>query len=243
MVETAVRLCVTDLLRMATRTSHLGSVEDSMQRSRRKRQLSKLQAVVLAFARMIGRPIHKTKLVKLVYLLDNHFYEHTGRTLTGLEYVWDNHGPNAISNAIVMEADDLVNEALLHARDYVSMYGTSARTYGAYAPTPQASELPLEPTEREFIAFATDEYGSLGVSAIVAAAKSTTPFRNATQYQRLELIQREEVARLRRRLEANPRYLESLEEDAKVIQAEEKAERWVSLEAVEEERNGQRGAR
>ena len=204
--------------------------------------MTKLQAVILAFAQELEQPIHKTKLVKLVYLADNLFCEHVGRTLTGLEYVWDNYGPNAISNAIVKEADALANAAVLHVRDSVSMYGTESRTYEAYPLTPVAKELPLDFTEREFVGKIVKQYGALGVSAIVAESKRTAPFKGATQYQRLEMKQREGLAKLRRQLEATPGYLESLDEDVKIILAGEKAGRWKTLEEIEEERRKRRQA-
>lgn len=211
-----------------------------MQKRPTKGRLTKLHTVILAFAQEIGRPIHKTKLVKLVYLLDNLFYEHVGRTLTGLEYVWDNYGPNAVSNAIVREADNLVNRTRLHAKDTVSMYGTAARTYRAFPLTPSVQDLPLDPTEWEFIGKITKQYGALGVSAIVAASKATTPFQGTTQYQRLEMKQREDLAEFRKKLEATPGYLESLDEDVKIILAGEKAGHWKTLEEIEEERAAKR---
>lgn len=198
--------------------------------------MTKLQAVILSLAQEIGRPVHKTKLVKLVYLLDNLFCEHVGRTLTGLEYMWDNYGPNAMSNAIVKEADGLVNRALLHAQDSVSMYGTASRTYETYPLTPPEKELPLDFTEREFVGKIVKQYGHLAVSAIVAESKRTAPFKSATQYQRLEMKQREDLAEFRRKLEATPGYLESLDEDVNIILAGEKAGRWKTLEEIEEER-------
>ncbi len=204
--------------------------------------MTKLQAVILAFAQELGQPIHKTKLVKLVYLLDNLFCEHVGRTLTGMEYMWDNYGPNAISNAIVKEADALANAAVLHARDSVSMYGTESRTYEAYSLTPVAKELPLDFTEREFVGKIVKQYGSLGVSAIVAESKRTAPFKGATQYQRLEMKQREDLAEFRRKLEATPGYLESLDEAVEIILEGEKGGRWKTLEEIEEERRRRRQA-
>ncbi len=208
-----------------------------MQRPPTRTQVTKLQAVILAFSQELGRPVHKTKLVKLVYLLDNLFCEHVGRTLTGLEYMWDNYGPNAMSNAIVKEADGLVNRALLHGRDSTSVYGSESRTYQAFPLTPATEELPLDFTEREFVGKIVKQYGALGVSAIVAESKRTAPFKKATQYQRLEMKQREDLAEFRRKLEATPGYLESLDEDVKVILAGEKAGRWKTLEEIEEERN------
>ena len=207
-----------------------------MQRRPTKARLSKLQAVILALAQEFDRPIHKTQLVKLIYLLDNLFFEHVGRTLTGLEYVWDNYGPNAISNAIVKEADGLVNRAVLHAKDNVSMYGTDSRTYQAYSLTPPSQELPLDFTEQEFISKIVQQYGSLGVSAIVAASKNTAPFKGATQYQRLEMKQREDLATFRRKLEATPGYLESLDEAVEIILEGEGSGHWKTLEQIEEER-------
>ena len=48
--------------------------------------------------------------------------------------------------------------------------------------------------------------------------------------------QRKEVSELRRRLEASPGYLESLQQDAEIILEGEKAGRWKTLEEIEKER-------
>jgi hypothetical protein len=200
-----------------------------------KSRLSKLQAVILALALQHGKPIHKTKMVKLVYLVDELFCQHTGYTLTGMEYCWDHYGPNAVSNAIVLEADALVNKTLLHAVDSVSASGTAARTYQAYPLTPDADALPLDFTELEFIGKILRQYGDMSVSAIVAASKATAPFKGAQQYQRLVLRQREGLAVLRKQLEAIPGYQEDLAEDRDNILAGEKAGPWKTWGEMEEE--------
>lgn len=52
--------------------------------------------------------------------------------------------------------------------------------------------------------------------------------------------QKETAEEFKRKLLVNPEYLRSLEEDAKIIQAGEKAGRWKTLEEIEEERRKRR---
>ncbi len=52
--------------------------------------------------------------------------------------------------------------------------------------------------------------------------------------------QKETAEEFKRKLLANPEYRRSLDEDAKIILAGEKAGRWKTLEEIEEERKRQR---
>ena len=48
--------------------------------------------------------------------------------------------------------------------------------------------------------------------------------------------EKQDIAELRRKFAANPEYKKSLEEDAQIILAGEKAGQWKTLEEIEEER-------
>jgi len=50
---------------------------------------SKVRAAILTVLGEMGTPVHRTKLVKLIYLAENLFYEHFGETITGFGYMRD----------------------------------------------------------------------------------------------------------------------------------------------------------
>ena len=57
---------------------------------------------------------------------------------------------------------------------------------------------------------------------------------------KIEMKKQEDQAKFHRKIEATPGYLESLEEDAKIILAGDQAGRWKTLEEIEEERRQRR---
>ena len=68
-----------------------------------------------------------TKLVKLVYLIDYSYFEHYGETLTGFQYMWDHHGPNALSHAIKAEAELLAERGMVRILHKPNIYDTVTR--------------------------------------------------------------------------------------------------------------------
>lgn len=121
-----------------------------------------------------GRQIYRTALVKLVYLVDYIYAEHTGHTLTGLDYIWDDHGPNARGNEIVKRADRLESpQRKIEIDKGVTPSGNpkwSYRVREGVATLPLKDELG-ERIVRDVIA----THGNLNWSDIVKASKSTRP--------------------------------------------------------------------
>ncbi len=121
-----------------------------------------------------GRGVYRTALVKLIYLIDYAYAQHAGRTLTGFEYVWDNHGPDATGNAIVKRADLLQSE-----REAIQIdKGTtpSGNPKYTYRPSSSGERLALNDDLGErIIQDVIMTFGNLNWAAIVKAAKSTRP--------------------------------------------------------------------
>lgn len=147
----------------------------------------------------LNREITRMELVKLVYLVDYFYAQHTeGQTLSGLGYIWDNHGPNAVGNAIVKRADwmpvqpipDELAEALI--REVVRAYGPlgwSRLTSFAKKTRPmrgisQGDPLDLTPTQRTNLVlrtiaarFAQGEYDTPGPRASLAELRERSEQR------------------------------------------------------------------
>ena len=118
--------------------------------------------------------VTRTKLVKLIYLIDERYYRLYGETLTGLSYRYDKYGPNACDNAIVKIGDSLVGFELTMTREtladgtrYTYLSGKSPR-FG-----PVLSDRAVGVVE-DVLA----EYGHLPLARLVAASKTTRPFSN-----------------------------------------------------------------
>ena len=142
--------------------------------------MSKEEAVILGLLSQLPGATGRTKLVKLVYLVDNLWAEHAGRSLTGYRYHWDNYGPNAVGNEIVATLDGLSAAGLVHLSQGSTPYGNPAYYYRASQACDQA-QLPLSSDEWMFVQSVTKRFGKLNRESVVKAAKATLPMRNATQ--------------------------------------------------------------
>jgi hypothetical protein len=143
---------------------------------------------VLQEARRVpGRPITRTELVKLVYMVDYLYAQHmSGQTLSGLDYWWDNHGPNAIGNAIVKRADWMeLEHGSIRSWEGVTPFGNSKFLYEA------GEDMPVEPIDEglaeAIIVEVLANYGHLGWKRLTAVAKQTRPVREREQGDRLDL--------------------------------------------------------
>ena len=169
--------------------------------------VNKVQAVIGAVLGIAGRPMRRTKLVKLIYLADNRFYELNGRTLTGLSYVWDNYGPNAISNALVKEASSLVSSGKASMVAKPSIYGTDEYVYWIAQTTEQEYMEQLGPGERQILRDILEDFGRMSVRNIVAASKRTAPFKNARQYDILKLETNPGAAAMQHRILSDSKFM------------------------------------
>ena len=72
-------------------------------------EMDRTEAVLQGLLFALDKEVHRTKLVKLTYLLDEASYRLRGQTMTGLDYMWDRYGPNAADNAIVRSLNGQVS--------------------------------------------------------------------------------------------------------------------------------------
>lgn len=122
--------------------------------------------------------VPRTKLVKLIYLTDERWSQGHGASLSGLRYVYDNHGPNAEGNLIVKIAEAM-NGHELKIETTQSKWGKPQYMYKV-GPAPR-----FEPQFQGEAFEITEEvlrvYGGLSIEDIIAASKSTGPFASGPQ--------------------------------------------------------------
>jgi hypothetical protein len=148
-----------------------------------------------------GRPVYRTALVKLVYLVDYIYAQHTGRTLTGFDYVWDDYGPNALGNKIVKRADKLHSaRGVINIDKGLTPSGNPKYQYRLKTEDRQV-ELDDELGDR-IIKDVIMAYGNLNWAAIVRAAKATPPVMQAKPGDRLDLVPDSDKQRRLARLQA-----------------------------------------
>ena len=174
--------------------------------------MSKTMAVISLVLEEMGEPVHRTKLVKLVYLADTLFYEHFGETITGLGYMWDDFGPNAISNAIVKEADKLVQEDYACMKIGMSIYGSENYMYSSGLKKLGIPDKLLNQLEKRVIKDIVERYRNYSITQIVAASKRTEPFKIAHQYEVLEMKQSSEYQELVKIIKSDAKLMAEIHE-------------------------------
>ena len=178
--------------------------------------MEKVDATIVSVLQALGAPVHRTKLVKLIYLIDQLFYEHFGQTMTGLGYMWDDFGPNAIGNAIVKEADRLANKGIVHMDPRPNYYGETSYLYSLERGKAGLAEK-LPEAERYVVRDVVAHYAKYGVRDIVRVSKQTEPFKNAEQYSVLKMKRSAEYENLMQDVKSDPDFIKGIEEAARAL--------------------------
>ena len=174
-------------------------------------RIDKTEFVIQGFLALLGKRVSRTQIVKLVYLADNLFYESTGRTITGTEYVWDHYGPNSVDNVIANTTDLLASEGQVCR--VVGSYNGS-RTFNYWVNDPQATWRNIASVlgngERQIVQDIARKYGRYNASDLATLSKKTKPFENAKQHETLRFEQNERAKELQDMLASSADFLEEV---------------------------------
>ena len=188
------------------------------------KHIDKTSVVIEGFLGLLSKRVSRTQIVKLVYLADNLFYESTGRTITGTQYMWDHYGPNAVDDSIAVSTDRLVNEGEV-CRVIGSYQGNHTYNYwveDSHATWKRAAS-ELSDGESQIVRDVARKYGRYNASDLAALSKKTRPFENAKQYELLRFEQNERAKELQEWLDS----IDGLKEEVELGLADEDAGRWV----------------
>lgn len=188
-----------------------GVILKRRQRNKGGQLMERVQTTIVAVLNALGTPVHRTKLVKLIYLIDELFYQHFGRTMTGLSYMWDEFGPNAVGNAIVKEADSLAHKGIVRIEPYPNIYGETSYLYTLeQGKADLAEKVPQD--ERYVIRDVVAHYRKHGVRDIIRESKQTEPFKNTEQYGFLKMEKSAEYEKLMENVKSDPDFIKGIEE-------------------------------
>lgn len=148
--------------------------------------MSTAQTVILKVLDNAKPPVPTIKLVKLVYLIDYSYFEHYGETLTGFHYMWDHHGPNALSHAIKAEAEALAKKGIVRILHKPNIYDGVTTEFELAVGTEIGQ---LDQGAEMVISDILHLFGHYSVSKITAYSKKTRPFKSARQYDHLTFAQ------------------------------------------------------
>jgi hypothetical protein len=197
-------------------TSESGSLKREEQ-DKGEGLMEKVNAMIVAVLQVLGTPVHRTKLVKLIYLIDELYYRHFGQTLTGLGYMWDDFGPNATGNAIVKEADRLALKGIVHMDPRPNYYGETSYLYSLERGKAGLAEK-LSKAERYVVSDVVAHYAKYSVRDIVKASKQTEPFKAAKQYSVLELKKSAEYENLMQEVKSDADFMKGIEEAVQTLE-------------------------
>ncbi len=128
--------------------------------------------------------------------------------------MWDNFGPNAVSNAIVKEADALALSGRINLAVRTSPYGSDEFLYWATTEAATQALEKLQPGERQILLDIVKSFGHLSVRRIVAESKKTKPFQVAQQYQVLQLQESPNRVEFQQRLSQDPDFVNAVRASA-----------------------------
>ena len=165
--------------------------------------IDKTEVVIRGFLGLLGKRVSRTQIVKLVYLADNLFYESTGRTITGTQYMWDHYGPNAVGDSIADTTDQLASEGEV-CRVVGSYKGSHTYNYWVNDPsvTWETVASALSYGERQIVRDIARKYGRYNASDLANLSKKTRPFENARKYEILRFKQSERAKELQQWLDS-----------------------------------------
>ncbi len=142
--------------------------------------INKTDAVLLGVLCELNREVLRTKFVKLVYLLDNFYFEQLGETLTDFTYHWDHYGPNTVGNAITESLAKLSKHELVRDTQKLTPYEDFANYYKC-ADSVNIEDIPLDDKDWSFIHSIVKRFGHMSREEIVRESKRTAPMQGVSQ--------------------------------------------------------------
>ena len=120
--------------------------------------------------------LNKTELVKLSYLTDYNFYKYYKKNMTGITYIYHDHGP--FSRSVYDCIGELKEEQILKQNENVSV-NEQRKYYSFTIKNEYDIEKYFNKQELEILDFVVSEYGNLGYKKLTEISYNTEPMKNA----------------------------------------------------------------
>ena len=189
------------------------------------------ESILLALLSRLDGWTVRTKIVKLSYLMDNEMFGQAGVRATEFDYKWDNYGPNDSSNSIVKTLDSLSERKVIEYSRTTNDLGGLTHEYKV---DPRiAPDLPLTADDWVFVYVTIKKWGGMTATALATESKTTLPFKNAKQGDRLEFIRDPAVlARQRALMAKHGDFIRARAAEASTIPAGDYGVRWDELRSL-----------
>lgn len=146
--------------------------------------LTKNQKIILFIINKLSGSITKTKLVKLLYLIDLESYKRYGKPVTDLEWFYYNHGPfptKEFSDGLTaLVKDDFIEETVVKSKK-------TGNNYFLYSSKVKNVE---DPFKNEYESFMANriilEFGSYSLDALLDFVYHSKPFDTTKKKERID---------------------------------------------------------
>jgi len=172
--------------------------------------MNKLQGTIISVLNLLDRPLYRTEIVKFIYMIDEMYFRHFGKTITGINYKWDNFGPNSVDDGIINEAEKLVNEGIIHMSSEPNQYGGTSYLY-KLEKLYDESLSSLSEGEKYVIKDIAYHFKHCSLSELIQASKQTASFKGVEQYHDIELKQSKKYQEIVESLKADEGFVHGVE--------------------------------
>jgi hypothetical protein len=126
--------------------------------------------------------------------------------------MWDRYGPNAVSYAVINEADELVNQGVIRMAIRPSAYGGPAYEYWVDAPNETWKDVAslLDAGECQVLMDIVKRFRRTPLSSLIKHAKTTRPFVKAQQYDILQLERSESASKVQEQMDSSGEFIEEV---------------------------------
>jgi hypothetical protein len=149
-------------------------------------------------------------------MIDEMHFRHFGKTVTGLNYMWDNFGPNSIGDAIVNEASELGNLGIINIWMEPNSHGSHSYKYKLNKQDETLTGT-LSDVEKYVIRDITCHYKNYTLDELIDASKQTESFKGVNQYEVIKLKKSNKYAELIKSLSIDQEFKEGMQAVTKDI--------------------------
>ena len=191
------------------------------------------ESILLALLSRLDGWTVRTKIVKLAYLMDNEMFGQAGVRATKFDYKWDNYGPNDSSNSIVKTLDSLIERGVIKYTRTSNPFQDGESSHNYRVDPRIAPDLPLTADDWVFVYVTIKKWGGMTANALATESKTTLPFKNAKQGDRLEFVRDPAVlARQRALMAKHGDFIRARAAEASTIPAGDYGVRWDELRSL-----------
>jgi hypothetical protein len=150
-------------------------MQQEQRRMERPLELSREEQLIAYFVKTCGRPVGKTRVMKLLYLADYESRRYLGRPISAIPYVWYHYGP--YDKRFDSWLTTLKEHGVVTERDLTTVPGVQG---SFYSPGKADLEYSFSPVELEILAYVRRTYANRRLRSLLDdIVYQTEPMKHA----------------------------------------------------------------